>query len=360
MLNGCVCIVRKSTRAIASLALLALPLAAHAAVEIGPGDTASDLVADGGGILDECATTATETCTVSINAAGNEVGALVDAGADGAGAASGEIFTDFSISVDEEAPLIGSFLSGQVDVNGLLRALAADAMASVDVSLHVRDMTAGVLVGAHTVVSDSVVNGSLPVSHSSAVVIPLPLTRGHDYRISLIIAAEALGSVDEGIGAMSDFVSTASWSDLSLTAGQDPFEPIAEIADRVSDLESDVDDLESAVSRLAAAIRDLAADLDELEALVDRIANALRDLQQTVAELREDFESHTHTYLTGRGTGHNNTQATTTRPSDGDLTPEPRDTGNGQSGSPEASSPPSEPEPSNKGRRNRTGWGRRK
>jgi hypothetical protein len=223
MLDNLVQIARCSTRAAAALTLLALPLAAHAAVEIDPGDTASDLAADGGNILEQCVATA--TCTVSINAAGNEVGALVDAEADGDGAASGEVFTDFSISDGSEATLIGSFVSGRVDVDGILEALEAHARASLDVSLQVMDMTAGVLVGAQTVVSQTVVNGSLLVSHSNAVVIPLPLTRGHDYRISLILAVEAAGSVDGETGALSDFVSTASWSRLSLTAGQEPFVP---------------------------------------------------------------------------------------------------------------------------------------
>jgi hypothetical protein len=315
MLKNLVRVSRFTTKAAAALSLLALPLAAHAAVEIDPGDTESALAADGGKVLEQCATTPDETCTVSINTAFNEVGARVDAEANGAGVARGEIFTDFSISNDSEAALIGSFVSGQVDVDGRLEAFAANAMASVDVSLQVTDMTAGVLVGAQTVLSHTVVNGSLPVAHSKAVVVPLPLTRGHDYRISLIIAARAEGSVSEAIGALSDFVGTASWLGLSVTAGQDPFEPLA-----------------------------------ELEALVDRIANALRDLQKTVAELREDFESHTHTYLTGRGQGHNNTEATTTSPSDGDVTPEASDAGNSQGGSPGAtnssSSSSSQPEPS--------------
>jgi outer membrane murein-binding lipoprotein Lpp len=335
MLAKLVRIARCSTRAAVALTLLALPLTAHAAVEIDPGGTASDLAAEGGNILEECATTATETCTVSINAAGNEVAALVAAEADGAGAASGEVFTDFSISVDSEAPLLGSVVSGQVDVDGLLEALEADAMASVDVSLQVMDMTAGVLVGAQTVVSHAVVNGSLPVSRSNAVVIPLPLTRGHDYRISLVIAAEAAGSVSTATGALSDFASTASWSGLSVTAGQDPFEAIAALAGRVSDLESDVADLESDV---------------------DQIATELQDLTLIVEELSEDFESHTHTYLTGKGVGHNNTEATTTPPSDGDLTPGPVIIHNGRSNKPGASiTPPSsrQPQPSNNGRRTR-------
>jgi hypothetical protein len=312
----------RSTRAAAALSLLVLPISAYAAV-IDPGDTASGLMADGGNILEECELGIGEpVCSVSFNLADNEVGAEVDADADEAGVASGELFTDFSVSGDSEAVLLGSFVSGRVDVAGLLRALAADAMASVEVSLLVNDVTAGgVLVGAQTVVSETIVNGSLPASRSSAVVIPVALTRGHDYRISLVIAAEAAGSVAETIGAQSDFVNTASWSGLSVTAGQDPFGAIAGLDSRVSDLESDM-------ARLIPVVRQLVADLGDLEALVDRIANALRDLKETVAELREDFEAHTHTYLTGKGNGHNKVPAITTSPSDGDSIPEATPPGN--------------------------------
>ena len=38
-------------------------------------------------------------------------------------------------------------------------------------------------------------------------------------------------------------------------------------------------------------------------------AALVADLQEQIDQLREDLENHTHTYLTGRGMGHNNTQA---------------------------------------------------
>ncbi|MEW5797227.1 MAG: T9SS type A sorting domain-containing protein [Candidatus Zixiibacteriota bacterium] len=49
---------------------------------------------------------------------------------------------------------------------------------------------------------------------------------------------------------------------------------------------------------------DLSERLDELEKRVD-------SLEAEVAGLRNDLEIHTHTYLTGRGEGHNNTEAKT-------------------------------------------------
>jgi hypothetical protein len=275
-----------------ALILLALPVASLAAVDIDPGTTASDLAAEGGNILEECEDTATETCTVVINDAGNEVGALVDVTEDGSGIASGEVFTDFNITGIGDGALVGSFLSAEVDVSGILSGLGPKAFASVKASLEVTDTTTSVLVAVETVVDESVADGTIPVSGANAVAMPLPLNRGHSYRVSLILEVQAVGSPGDAAGAVSDFINTASWSGLSVTAGRDPFALIAKLDVRVTQLETDVDDLEEAVE-----------------------------------ELREDFEAHSHTYLTGKGTGHNNTEAETGAP----LLPpgEPADDGDG-------------------------------
>jgi hypothetical protein len=262
-----------------ALTLLVLPAASFAAVDIDPGTTESDLAADGGNILEECADTATETCTVVINDAGNEVGALVDVTEDGSGIASGEVFTDFNITGIGGGALIGSSLSAAVDVSGVLSGLGPKAFASVKVSLEVTDTTAGVLVAAETVVDDSIADGTIPVSGTNAVAMPLPLNSGHSYRISLVIEVQAVGSPGDAAGAISDFVNTASWSGLSVTAGLDPFALIAELDARIAQLETD-----------------------------------LGDLDETVEELREDFDNHGHAYLTGKGTGHNNTEVQTGAP----------------------------------------------
>jgi hypothetical protein len=253
--------------AASGFALIVLLLAAEsgAAVDIEPGATASDVAAEGGNIVEECDDTADATCTVVINDAANEVGALVEVTANGSGIASGEIFSDFNVTGEGDGALVGSFLSGVVNVSGVLSSLGPNALASVKVSLEVKDTSSDVLIGAETVVDDAITDGTVPISAANAVAMQLPLTRGHGYRISLIIRAQAVGSPGDAAGASSDFASTASWSDLSVTAGADPFERIAE-------------------------------------------------LEQEVDQLREDFEGHSHTYLTGRGAGHNNTEAETGAP----------------------------------------------
>jgi hypothetical protein len=284
---------RGITASVFALTLLALPVAAVAAVDIDPGMTASDLAAEGGNILNECDDTATETCTVVINDADNEVGVLVDVTEDGSGIASGEVYTDFNITGANEGALVGSFLSADVDVFGVLSGLGPKAFASVKASLEVRDTTEDVLVAAETVVDDSIADGTLPVSGANAVAMPLPLTRGHSYRVSLIVQALAVGSPGDDAGALSDFVNTASWSDLSVTAGDDPFALISQLDIRVTQLETDV---------------------DVLEERVDVIEGDVEELDEKVDQLREDFDNHSHTYLTGKGTGHNNTEADTGAP----------------------------------------------
>jgi hypothetical protein len=163
----------------------------------------------------------------------------------------------------------------------------------VKASLEVTDTTAGVLVAADTVVNDSIVDGIIPVSEKNAVAMPLPLNRGHSYRVSLILEARAVGSAGDIDGALSDFIKTARWFGLSVTAGRDPFALIAIIDARLDQLETDV-----------AA----------LEERVDGIEGDIEELDEKVDQLREDFDNHSHTYLTGKGTGHNNTEADTGAP----------------------------------------------
>jgi hypothetical protein len=159
----------------------------------------------------------------------------------------------------------------------------------VEASLEVTDTTDGVLIAAETVVNETIADGKIPVAEKSVVAMSLPLNRGHSYRVSLILEAGAVAGVG-GVGdvgsALSDFLDTASWSDLSVTAGVDPFALIVIIDARLDQLETGLEELEGTVA----------------------------ELEETVAELREDFDNHSHTYLTGRGVGHNNTEAETGTP----------------------------------------------
>ena len=53
------------------------------------------------------------------------------------------------------------------------------------------------------------------------------------------------------------------------------------------------------------------------------VMQELQALREDLEELREDFLHHNHVYLTGKGVGHNNTQAMTTEPVSLEPTPTP-------------------------------------
>ena len=46
----------------------------------------------------------------------------------------------------------------------------------------------------------------------------------------------------------------------------------------------------------------------------DEPGESVEELREELKELRDDFEGHSHKYLTGKGQGHNNTEATTGPP----------------------------------------------
>jgi len=57
------------------------------------------------------------------------------------------------------------------------------------------------------------------------VVLPVSLTRGHSYRIELVLFLAATG--DATGSASADFASTAGWDDLTIVAGSDVLGAIA-------------------------------------------------------------------------------------------------------------------------------------
>jgi hypothetical protein len=109
------------------------------------------------------------------------------------------------------------------------------------------------------------------------------LTRGHTYRAALTLHITGKGLANANIeldyfaGALG-----AYWNDFSVTVSPDLNERIDELEERVAALEEEV------------------------------------------AKLRAGLEHHTHTYLTGRGQGHNNTEAQTSEAiiMDDDLLPD--------------------------------------
>jgi hypothetical protein len=199
------------------------------------------------------------------------------------------ISADFSVTAEggdpeDETKLVGSQISMNVDAEGLLSALSlgADASAGYRIDVHVTDLDDNVVVAAAKVAEaeEDKADDLSEVDVSELLVLPVALTRGHSYRVALKVRVTA--AAGPGETASADFLmgdGFASWSNLTVMAGSDPSGDLADLTERVDDLEEEVDDLE-----------------EELD------------------ELREDFDGHSHEYLTGRGTGHNNTTADTSTP----------------------------------------------
>lgn len=95
------------------------------------------------------------------------------------------------------------------------------------------------------------------------------LIRGHTYRVALTLHMNAKGALNASLTMDYTGNRGLTWNDFQITVEPDLNERINELEERVEALENEVD------------------------------------------HLRSNLEHHTHTYLTGRGAGHNNTEAQT-------------------------------------------------
>jgi uncharacterized coiled-coil protein SlyX len=123
------------------------------------------------------------------------------------------------------------------------------------------------------------------------------VVRGNDYEVSVQLHVEAhLASSSISPTITSDYLQ----DDRGATVNG-----LEVVADR------DIGELEEQVAENTEAIEDLNERVDALTVVVALLAETLDDAVDA-------FEDHTHTYLTGRGNGHNNTEAETGAPIPGE------------------------------------------
>jgi hypothetical protein len=217
-------------------------------------------------------------------------------------------YNTFAISEGEER-LVGAVLNGMIDWEGFLNVGAEDgARAAVDIKIELFDVT-----DDRTIASQTIHRGSC----SSAIDVPCyshekgnggmnlyaRLVRGHEYEIRLIAmcssefitATDAVCAFiehDEGFGV--EFGDGyIAWSALELSVEGDVYEEIDLIKEEIEQIKADLE-------ALSLEVEQLRIDLDNL---------------------KDAFLNHTHVYKTGKGVGHNNTDAYTTPP-DSDLVEE--------------------------------------
>ena len=96
---------------------------------------------------------------------------------------------------------------------------------------------------------------------------------------------------------------------VGLLTVPDPDSAVSQLQDDIEQLQEDVAQLDSNQKRIINVLNEHGMDIDELEKELDRLTDAVI--------------KHTHVYMTGRGKGHNNTEATTSTFILGSETPTP-------------------------------------
>ena len=284
------------------LLLLAAPVAGRAAtITVSPGTTSPSLEADdciiaSGSLGDDSGLECSPLiCAAHCDAAGNRAQIGFDVSNYNLGRRFVEttVYTEFLVEGGDGAghELDGtvSFDAGWKGVWTLLGILTGFNKVESSVTLLLWDRTTGKLIRQLEIHHlDAQSAGSLPEipldlgagldEGGSTNSITAKVVRGHRYRVGLKIRAEGVGALNSTINL--DYVSApgygAWWNDLKVAVS--------------SDLEQRIGDLEERMTRLEARV-------DSLDSRVD--------------EIHEQLLHHAHTYLTGRGEGHNNTVATT-------------------------------------------------
>ncbi len=214
-------------------------------------------------------------------------------------------YNTFALSEGEER-MVGAVLNGMINWEGFLNVGAEEgARAAVDIKVELFDVTDDRTIASQTVHRESCSSTADMSCYShekgnGGVNLYARLVRGHEYEIRLIamcssefmIATNTMCAFigwDESFGV--DFGDGyISWSALELAVEGDLYEEIDLIKEDIEQIKADLE-------ALSLEVEQLRIDLDNL---------------------KDAFLNHTHVYKTGKGVGHNNTDAYTTPP-DGEL-----------------------------------------
>jgi len=262
------------------------------AVDIDPGTTGPPLQAEAcsdtaGSLIGNAWGICTEGCLTDCETGSNTAGAMLQfMNADiGRKFVTNTVYTDFTVTADSTTA--GNSVSGTVSYDvgwaggwTLAGIFTGYNDASSKVTLTLYDMSqSGKVVKAATLHSQTpngfigidIVDAGFGLDEGSAInSMAASLVRGHTYRLGLTIHCEGKGALNASISL--DYLTGGWgvwWNDLTVTVGND------------------------------------------LVSEVEQLKNRVDSLETVVGELRHDLNTHTHTYLTGKGEGHNNTVATT-------------------------------------------------
>jgi len=282
--------IRSTLRFCLAAAMLALPVTSVAQPSLNPGDvhafTQADACSHGTEVpnLIEGLANASSSCDAAsrrLTAQVRPINGPAFVGFGGVTTAFAELTNDFQVAADPgtEGNTVGAWISYDVDWKGRILLVGFLSKPSVELSIQLQDLTdggkpiKGEMIWAR---DDDAVGFSIPYvpvlslnigggrdENTVSNTFPAVLKRGHSYRITLALECAVISDGGLDIGTECDYEDNflignsdggAGWSMLSVKLGLDE-----------------------------------AVILDEIAKLKD----------------------HTHVYLTGRGTGHNNTPAET-------------------------------------------------
>lgn len=262
------------------------------ALDVAPGTTSPPLQAESctdtsgslvGDLWGTCLTDCMTNCEVGTNTADAE---LMFPSADfGRKFLSNTIYADFSVTADTGTAgnsvsgsigydvgwaggwTISGIYTGYNDVSSKITLTLSDLTqhGKVVKSATLHSMTPNGFIGI------SIVDAGFGLDSGSTVnSMGAPLVRGHTYRVGLTIHCEGKGALNANVSL--DYLTGGWgvwWNDLTVSVANDLAGEITQLKERVDSLSTEVD------------------------------------------QLRYDLRTHTHTYLTGKGEGHNNTVAST-------------------------------------------------
>jgi hypothetical protein len=238
-------------------------------------------------------------------------------------AASAAVLYEFEVEAGpgSEGNMVDGMLAYRMSWLGVTKEAGSGAYL-VSINLEVEDISdPGLPESVASVVIHEQVSGTGVDEGSSQDILSLMLERGHSYRVTASLATLAVteASTDPSTG-VADFLSDVG---SALEAAGVSVDILAlQVGFDVEELAAQVEANTMAIEENAKAIEANTEAIGDLAKVVGLLADEVAAIKQALEDLGEALANHTHTYLTGKGVGHNNTEATT-GPADVDEGEEP-------------------------------------
>lgn len=249
---------------------------------------------------------------------------LVDTAFDAS--ASAAVLYEFEVDGDEGTAgnMVDGMLAYAMSWRGVTKVTGAGAY-TVSIMLAVEDITgAGMPVELARVSVHDLQDVSGIDEGSGNDVLSLMLERGHSYRVTASLATlAATEATAETASAVADYLNDVgseaagggAWVDvLALQVGFDIEDLAAQVEANTEAIEVNTEAIALNTAAIAVNTKAIEANTEaigDLIRVVDILVDEVEAINEALEDLGDEVANHTHTYLTGKGVGHNNTLAET-------------------------------------------------